>query len=262
MKMHKRFLVTSLLMLLCITVLIAQPNKPGKEYYQLTIYYFETDSQEQQLDKYLKHALMPAMHRMKVKQVGVFKPIANDTAQRRMIITLVALPSLEALETMELTLRKDVAYQQTADTTINQLNTRPFARFEKIIMRKFAMAPRLQTPALNGRREERIYELRSYESASEKLYRNKVHMFNEGNEIGLFKALDFNAVFYGEVLAGTRMPNLMYMTAFENKAARDAHWKTFGESEAWKKLRDDPFYKGNVSHIDIWFLRAAPYSDF
>jgi hypothetical protein len=33
-------------------------------------------------------------------------------------------------------------------------------------------------------------------------------------------------VFYAEVLSGLRMPNLMYMTSFENKEDRDAHWKT------------------------------------
>ena len=53
-------------------------------------------------------------------------------------------------------------------------------------------------------------------------------MFNEGGEIDLFNKLNFNAVFYGEVLSGSSMPNLMYMTSFENKADRDAHWKSFG----------------------------------
>ena len=33
------------------------------------------------------------------------------------------------------------------------------------------------------------------------------------------------------------MPNLMYMTSFENKAARDEHWKTFGSDPEWKKLK-------------------------
>ncbi len=63
--------------------------------------------------------------------------------------------------------------------------------------------------------KDRAYELRSYESPTEKLYWNKVEMFNKGDEIGLFKRLNFNAmVFYGEVVAGSRMPNLMHLTDF------------------------------------------------
>ena len=87
-------------------------------------------------------------------------------------------------------------------------------------------------------------------------------MFNEGDEIGLFKKLNFNAVFYSEVIAGSHMPNLMYMTCFENKADRDAHWKSFVGDPFWKTLLAMPMYQHNVSHIDINFLRPTDYSDF
>ena len=72
-------------------------------------------------------------------------------------------------------------------------------------------------------------------------------MFNKGNEIALFNRLGFNAVFYGEVLVGSKMPNLMYMTSFENRASRDAHWKAFSEDPEWKKLSAMSEYKNNVS---------------
>ena len=56
------------------------------------------------------------------------------------------------------------------------------------------------------------------------------------------------------------MPNLMYMTSFENKADRDAHWKTFGESSIWNKLKSLPEYQNNVSKNEQQFLRATEYS--
>ena len=87
-------------------------------------------------------------------------------------------------------------------------------------------------------------------------------MFNEGGEVDLFKRLNFNAVFYAEVIAGSSMPNLMYMTSFENKADRDAHWKTFVDDAEWKKLSGDPMYQHNVSKADIVLMRAAEYSDY
>ena len=59
-----------------------------------------------------------------------------------------------------------------------------------------------------------LYELRSYESPTEELHRIKVNMFNAGGEITLFKRLDFQAVFYADVLSGSQMPNLVYMVVF------------------------------------------------
>ncbi|MDB5209477.1 MAG: family containing protein, partial [Sediminibacterium sp.] len=116
-------------------------------------------------------------------------------------------------------------------------------------------------PSLNGDPAERIYELRSYEGASEILYKQKVHMFNEGGEIALFNRLGFNAVFYAEVLSGSHMPNLMYMTSFDNRASRDEHWKNFGADSEWKRLSALPEYQHTVSKADIFFLHPAAYSE-
>ena len=87
-------------------------------------------------------------------------------------------------------------------------------------------------------------------------------MFNEGGEIKLFSRLNFNAVFYGEVLSGGSMPNLMYMTSFENKADRDAHWKSFGEAPEWKAMVVLPQYQNTVSKNTQFLLNPTSYSDF
>jgi hypothetical protein len=146
---------------------------------------------------------------------------------------------------------------------INAAHDKPaFARIESILLKAFENMPALAKPSLTTPRNERIYELRSYESASEALFHNKVEMFNKGGEIEIFKRLDFNAVFYSEVISGSHMPNLMYMTSFENKPAREEHWKKFGADDAWKKLSALPQYQNNVSHIDVTFLRPTSYSDF
>jgi hypothetical protein len=132
---------------------------------------------------------------------------------------------------------------------------------ETIFLKAFEKMPSAAAPALTGSKAERVYELRSYESASEKIFRNKVDMFNKGGEVALFKRLGFNAVFYGEVLFGAKMPNLMYMTSFENMNTRDQYWKTFGSDPEWKKLSAMPEYQHNVSRNEIVFLRSTNYSD-
>ena len=87
-------------------------------------------------------------------------------------------------------------------------------------------------------------------------------MFNQGGEIALFQRLNFNAIFYSAVISGSRMPNLMYMTSFENMDDRNAHWKTFGSDPEWKKLSALPEYQNNVSRNETILMRALPFSDY
>jgi hypothetical protein len=159
-------------------------------------------------------------------------------------------------------LEKDGQYNTAGKEYIDALYTDPpYARIESTLLKAFEGMPSFYAPKFNTPVNERVYELRSYESHTEKIYRNKVQMFNQGDEIGLFNKLGFNAVFYGEVLIGRSMPNLMYMTSFENKASRDAHWKAFIEAPEWKKLSGMSEYKNNVSKNTITFLKPTDYSE-
>jgi hypothetical protein len=241
----------------------SQKNESGREFYQLTVYHFSTADQEKVLDNYLQNALLPALHKMNVSNVGVFKAIANDTAASKLLYVFEPFSSLDAIMKISMKLDEDKAYQTAGAEYINAAHTAaPYSRKEVIILHAFPLAPHMGLPALKSEKKGRVYELRSYESATEKIFANKVKMFNDGDEIGLFKRLNFNAVFYSSVIAGCKMPNLMYMTTFENMTDREAHWKNFGDDPYWKKLSAMPEYQNNVSHIDITFLRPTDYSDF
>lgn len=241
----------------------SQSSEPRREYYRLTIYHFNSGEQEKVLDNYLQHAMLPALHRTNITRVGIFKSLSNDTAALKSIYVLIPLQSLDLLTKLTAKLDADKMYQSAGTEFINAIfDSPPYTRMETIILQAFSLVPLMHLPELKSGKKERVYELRSYESATEKIFQNKVQMFNEGDEIGLFKRLGFNAVFYGEVIAGAKMPNLMYMTSFENMADRDAHWKNFSNDPYWKKLSAMPQYQNNVSHIDITFLRPAEYSDF
>lgn len=236
---------------------------PVREFYQLTLYHYTTVDQEQALDTYLQRALLPALHRMNIRSVGVFKAMANDTAAAKKMYVLIPVKSLNTVADITKKLANDKEYQAKGASYLNApYNAAPYTRMETVLLQAFSLAPVMQLPQLKAPKKERVYELRSYESATEKIFQNKVHMFNEGDEIGLFKRLNFNAVFYAEVIAGSKMPNLMYMTSFESMADRDAHWKSFGADAQWKTLSAKPEYKNNVSHIDIMFLRPTEYSDY
>lgn len=254
----KRIVVLTLLVLVWIS---SQANEyADRNIFELRIYHLSSPSQEQRMDKYLKEAFIPAMHRAGVQKIGVFKTF--DSTAGKLIYVFIPYKSLKQWENIPAMLEKDQKHTTDGRDYIDALySDPPYVRMETIILKAFSGMPSYSVPKFNTPASERVYELRSYEGHTEKIWRNKVKMFNDGNEIGLFKRLGFNAVFYGEVMAGSKMPNLMYMTTFENKASRDEHWKTFGADPEWKKTSSLPEYQHNVSKNVMIFLRPTEYSE-
>lgn len=229
---------------------------------ELKVYHAADTVQLNSINRFLQSAYLPALHRQGIRTVGVFTPVGNDTAADKKIYVLTPFSSFKKMEALARKLEKDALYQNTGSTYLNAAHdSATYKRYETILLRAFELMPAVKPPGLMGAKGSRVYELRSYEGHTDKIFKNKVQMFNQGGEIDIFKRLGFNAVFYGEVLFGSKMPNLMYMTSFENKTARDEHWKAFGEDPAWKKLSAQPEYQNNVSKIDIVFLVPTAYSD-
>jgi len=261
----RKFSTGLLVACLAFVSLSAAGKKSKKDFYQIIVYNLKNNEQVAAVDQFLKNAYLPSLHRAGINKVGVFKPIANDTAQVKKIYVFIPLHSLKQWQSLQEDLDKDGAYRSAATDYINApSDKRPFERIESILLEAFPMHTHFELPALKNAMSERVYELRSYESPTEHLHKTKVKMFNEGGEIALFKKLGFNAVFYARVLSGSKMPNLMYMTTFENIAERDAHWKAFGSAPEWKALTAMPEYenKVSVSHIDSILMHPADYSDF
>lgn len=253
-------------LLLTLTVFLLQASAsilpPKQEYYELRIYTLSNEQQLKTVEDYLQQALIPALKKQGIGTVGVFTPITNDTASTKKLYLLIPFRSVEQAINYTDKLEKDNSYQDKGKPYIEaKFNEVPYFRQERILMKAFKDQPVLKVPSLKSSRSDRVYELRNYEGHTEKIYANKVDMFNRGGEIKLFDRLGFNGIFYGEVIFGSRMPNLVYMTSFENMEERNAHWKTFGNDAEWKELSSREEYQNNVSHADIWLLRSTPYSD-
>ena len=250
-------------LLLSISVSSAFAAPPKKEFYEIKIYHVNGKDQESRVENYLKDAYIPALHKMGIKTVGVFKPVPSDTAAAgKLIYVLTPLKSFDQLLDLPTTLNKDAAYLAAGKDYIDaEYKNPPYTRFESIVLQAFDQMPVMAPSKVTGPKSERIYELRSYEGHTEKIHQNKVKMFNVGGEVPLFVRLGFNAVFYAEVIAGSHMPNLMYMTTFSDKASRDAHWKAFSDDSEWNKLKVNPEYQNNVSKNQQFFLYPTEYSD-
>ncbi len=253
---------SALLCLLLIVCVVFAGNAAPREFYELRIYHFKSAEQQTRTENYLEKAFIPAMHRMGTKKIGIFKPLETDTTYGKKLYVLIPFRSMDEFVNLTDKLAKDKAYATDGTDYIDaKFDNPPYDRIEKIVLKAFSGMPQSSVPNLKSPVTERFYELRSYESHTEKIHLNKVKMFNDGDEVGLFKRLGFNAVFYGEVLSGSHMPNLMYMTTFENREDRDAHWKAFSADPQWKTLSAMPEYQKNVSKNVQTYLRPTQYSD-
>jgi len=242
---------------------ISCSQKPVQQmYYEIKIYNVPQPGQAESVDKYLADALIPALHRNGIKNVGAFKPIEADTANFGKLFVFIPFETGEKYIGLDALLEKDAVYQGAAKSFINApYDNPPFARYESIFMKAFKGMPQMKVPSFSTPAGERIYELRSYESPTEEKAAKKRDMFNDG-EIALFEKLGFNTVFCGQVLAGSHMPNLMYLTTFQDMKIHDEKWAGFGKHPDWIKMRDLEIYKNTVSKNTKYLLHPTSYSDF
>jgi hypothetical protein len=245
-----------------ILILAISSTLSARDYYQIKVYNLKDKAQETAVDNYLKNAYLPALHKAGVKKIGVFKPIASDPAAGTKVFVFIPLKKLGQIEKLEAALAKDAAYQKAGAAYINApFDNPPYVRLESILLKAFTAQPDFLAPKFSTPKSEQIFELRSYQSATEKIYNKKVEMFNEGGESKIFEKIGANAIFYGEVLSGSEMPNLMYMTSYENMKANEECWKTFRDHPDWKTLSGLEEYKNTVSKINKFMLYPADYSD-
>jgi len=262
MKTTKKSFSRVLSLSVLILVLAISSTLSARDYYQIKVYTIKNADQESQIDNYLKNAYLPALHRAGISKVGVFKPKADDPAVGTKVFVFIPLKDLSQIEKIEEKLVKDNKYQSNAAAYINAaFDNPPYERIESILLKAFTAQPEFFAPKFNTPKSEQIFELRSYQSATEKIYNKKVEMFNEGGETEIFKAIGANAIFYGEVISGAAMPNLIYMTSYESMQSNLDHWKVFRDHPDWKRLSGMEEYKNTVSHIDKWMCNPTDYSD-
>lgn len=232
-------------------------------FYEIKIYDVSGPGQAERTERYISGALKPVLRRSGIEGVGVFRPLESDTAASgKYIYVFIPYETADKYFSMKVVLEKDADYQKRGSDFLNAPHDNPpFQRYESILLKAFAGMPRFSTPSFATDRSERVYELRSYESATEYKAGKKIDMFNN-EEIALFEKLGFNAVFYGQVLAGSHMPNLMYMTTFQDMKTHDEKWEEFRNDPDWIRMRDKEEYRNTVSRNTQYLLYPLSCSDF
>jgi hypothetical protein len=217
------------------------------------------DNQRQRLSQFLERTYVPAVRRAGAGTLGAF---ANSIgADGPFLLLVTEYPSLAGFEQTRDKLTTNPEFMKALDT----FNAQPglsYERGERMLLRGFETMPRIQIPPADAKRPARIFEVRMYESNNLSTLHRKITMFNTA-EIGVFKRLGMQPVFFGEMLVGPKLPNLVYMLAFDDLAAREKAWRAFGNDPEWKKLRETPGWSDAeiVSNITNFIVTPLSFSD-
>ena len=242
---------------------LAAPQTPPaktREFYELRRYHLQMGAQRKLADAFFAEALIPALNRLAIAPVGVFS--ADIGPESPSLYVLLPSLSVETLATAEFRLEQNAEYLKAGAAFLNASAREPaYVRRESWLLAAFEGWPRLTIPPAIAEHRSRVFELRTYESATDQDHKRKVEMFNSG-EFDVFQRAGFWQVFYGDTLVGPRMPNLTYMIGFPDLAERARMWKNFGSDPGWKKLSGSARYNFEeiVSNITNVILSPASYS--
>ena len=233
----------------------------AKQVLELRTYHFASVEKQSAFEQFLKDAAIPALNRAGVQPVGVFKMLSADNPDLKLqseptdLWVLLPYPDVSCALTLPSVLDVDKVYQETGQAILRSAKEDPaYTRYESTLLLSFDGIPKVEVPSLT---DTRILQLRIYESHNADRALRKIEMFNTGGELALFREVGMTPVFFGQAIAGVKLPNLTYMLSFKDDEARKAAWDKFMKHPAWIKMKDAPEYKDTVSTITNILLRPA-----
>lgn len=255
MRIHS-FLLTITLVLLANLVASAQ----DRQLIKVSTYQIKSEEKAKLFDEMMAAAI-DALNDYGVKNVGVFQ-LADAESNKdypHLRVTVVPFDSADKMLKMGDAFTSGPNFWQDAQEYLSlEQDDKAFDRIDSTLLQAFTGMPKLAVPK-GG--ENRLFELRVYESYSELTGVIKVQMFNDG-EIELFEKVGLPAIFYGEAIAGGNLPQLTYMLAHDSTEAQKAGWQKFIRSPEWASLQKQEPYAGRklVSKIKKTMLVATSYS--
>ena len=215
------------------------------------------DNQMQRTTDFFGKSVLPAAQRAGITPIGFFASLIAPDTPFLMIVSTV--PSFAAMEEIDRKFTADKQFAQEREA-YNRAGL-GYTRYETSLLRAFNAMPAIEVPPVEANRAPRVFELRTYESNTPATLRRKIKMFEDA-EIDIFRRTGLLPVFFGETVFGPNQPNLTYMLAFDDLAAREKNWRTFVGHPDWVKLRATPGLADAeiVSNISNILLRPLPFS--
>lgn len=215
------------------------------------------DAMMQRTNDFLAGGYIPTLERAGARHIGAFTNLIGEGNPRTLLVSEYS--DLGAWESANKRVQEDKEFTKISDKFHS--GPLPYVRKEVQLLRSFSTTPVIEVPRARPENKTHIFELRTYESNHQKSLARKIRMFDEG-EIALFRKLGMIVVFFGEALAGPNLPQLTYMLAYDDLAARDKVWTAFVSSPEWDKMKNQPGVSDGeiVSNISNAILRPLPFS--
>ena len=232
-----------------------ETNKRKAGLFVVRNYLLKNGSQPARLHKFMQNGVVPEL-----QGVTNIPPIFLDALvapHMPQVMTIFGFESMEQWQTFEAKAAASSLYQ-TSLSESERGDEAPFEEYSEKLLAPTAFCPLLEA---SGAQPTRTFEFRIYHSPT----RRQLAALNDrfaGPEIQIFHRCGIFPILYTNGLSGESLPNLTYLTPFENLAAREKAWAAFGADPEWVKVRAESIEKNGqisaVMHISLW--KATAYS--
>jgi len=252
--MKRRTLLKSALLtsplILTGTAALGKSPLAKRELYEFRTYTIRFRGNLNLLLAYLREALTPALNNLGVKEVHIFRE--SGEAEPIMLHVLIAYPDANTYVEAQQLAADPEFLQASAEYDAVPVTSPIYTQFTSSLYLAFEGMPNMNAP----RKRDTLFELRTYQGATEASNRRKIRMFNV-EELELFDKVGLKAVFFGEMIAGPYRPCLTYLLAFKNREERDENWEKFLQHPDWNRMKNAPEYADSLSNIQRTFLKRA-----
>jgi len=247
-----------LMVLLAGTLLLAQAavGQPATTFYTLDVYGLE-GTQYSRLNDHLRDTYVPALTKIHAGPVLVLEDTAEDVPPQ--IAVLVGYQSIEQMLKVRAAIEADQALAAATDAW-QAGEEAPYQTLATNLLRATDFCPQL-APLDQPPETPRLFQLRVYHTWTRRGHEGLVGRFRDA-EVEILARSGGDPILFSEPIAGTDMPNLTWMLAFDDMADFEAFGKAFSADPGWAELRQKSMEEygrvPNARHVTL--MRAAPYS--
>ena len=219
-------------------------------------YYLKNGTQLARMHDYCKAAIAALNRVHSGPKIFLEALVAPHMPQ---VAVIVGFDSLDELWTVRSKIHSDTDLLKSFEAWENNPEP-PYEHYSTSLLEAADYCPEIKADDA-PRPTPRIFELRTYHSPTHRQLK-ALHERFAGPEIKIFHRSGVHPILYSSTLMGQNMPNLVYLTPFDNLAEREKAWAAFGADPEWVKVRAESIEKhGQISSvIQIALYRAAPYS--
>ena len=239
---------------------VAEEASPtAREWVEIKSYVCSSVEKRDALMGVFDAALIPALNRQGLGRVGVFYASSevNDgnAGFNTTVFVVTPFATAEALQACDAKLLADAQFVKDAAPIFSAPMGDPlYDSCSSQLLYAFATCPRVSQVTSSA---DRLLQLRIYNSYTIERNAKKISMFEQGGELGVFRACGMPPVFFGQAVAGDKLANLTYMLGFANKDEKEAAWKRFLAHPDWQKLKADNQYKDTANKITNIVLKPS-----